>query len=211
MCTISLAYFVFLSVSLFLVCVSIYWSSTPLYLCFLFIRHFVCLSFCHVSIFLHLFIQFICFSMDKLKLKGRNLGRVFNSRLGRVCVYSTIACITKRPNFKLKPWSKQLLGSPPLSFALISLSFDFSIHPSVYMFLYLSVFLFVHPSVCMSFHVSNCTSVHLSICLFTTFLPVCMSVHVSVYLSYFLTTNVLSRQSLRQEAKLYANTKISTT
>ncbi len=171
------------SIGHLLVCISVFYSSVTLSVC----------PSVFYPYFYHLFIQFICLSMV-LKQTRSNLGRVFNSRLGRVCVYSKITCVTKRPNFKLKTWSKQLLGSPPLAFALVSLSFYFSLHPSVYMFLYLSVFLFVHPSVCMSFHVSNCTSVHLSICLFTTFLPVCMSVHMSVHLNHF------------QEAKLHANT-----
>jgi hypothetical protein len=63
MCTISLADFVFLSVSLFLVCVSIYWSSTRLYLCFLFIRHFVLsvllfsINISNIHLFIHLFVR----------------------------------------------------------------------------------------------------------------------------------------------------------
>ncbi len=36
--------------------------------------------------------------MDKLKLTGQNLGRVFNSRLGCSCIDHAIVHITKRPN-----------------------------------------------------------------------------------------------------------------
>jgi len=56
--------------------------------------------------------------MDKLNLTGRNLGRVFNSRLGHACICHAIACITRRPNLKLKTRPKQFLGSLPLAFAL---------------------------------------------------------------------------------------------
>jgi hypothetical protein len=61
-------------------------------------------------------------SMDKLKLTGRNLGRVFHSRLSRSCTGHAIVHITKKPNLNLKSQPKQLLGSLPLSFALHSLS-----------------------------------------------------------------------------------------
>jgi hypothetical protein len=56
--------------------------------------------------------------MDKFKLTGQNLGRVFNSRLGRACMFRAIAYITKQPNLKLKTWPKQLLGSLLLAFEL---------------------------------------------------------------------------------------------
>ncbi len=48
---------------------------------------------------------------NKLKLTGRNLDQVFNSRLGCVCICRAMACITKRPNLKLKTRPEQLLGS----------------------------------------------------------------------------------------------------
>jgi hypothetical protein len=57
-------------------------------------------------------------SMDKLKLTGRNLGRVFHCRLGSTCIGHAIVHISKQPNFKLKTRPKQLLGSLPLAFAL---------------------------------------------------------------------------------------------
>ncbi len=56
--------------------------------------------------------------MDKLKLTGQNLGRVFNSRLGLACIYHANAYVTKQPNLKLKTRPKQLLDSLPLAFAL---------------------------------------------------------------------------------------------
>ncbi len=56
-------------------------------------------------------------SMDKLKLTGLNLGRVFNSRLGSACIGRAIVHITKQPNLKLKTRPKQLLDSLPLAFA----------------------------------------------------------------------------------------------
>ncbi len=65
--------------------------------------------------------------MNKLKLTGQNLGRVFNSRLERVCIYCTSACMTKRPNIKLKTEPKQLLGSLPLAFALPEASIALSL------------------------------------------------------------------------------------
>jgi hypothetical protein len=57
-------------------------------------------------------------SIDKLKVTGLNLGRVFNSRLGRACIGRAIVHITKQPKLKLKTRPKQLLGSLPFAFAL---------------------------------------------------------------------------------------------
>jgi len=56
--------------------------------------------------------------MDKLKLTGRTLGRVFNFR--RVCVYAMdlLSSVAIRPILELKTWPKQLLGSLPLDIAL---------------------------------------------------------------------------------------------
>jgi hypothetical protein len=51
-------------------------------------------------------------------LTGRNLGRVFNSRLGSGCICCAIACITKNPNLKLTTRPKQLLVSLLLALAL---------------------------------------------------------------------------------------------
>jgi hypothetical protein len=60
--------------------------------------------------------------MDKLDATGQNLGRVFNSRLGRAGICCAISYITKRPNLKLKTQPKELLGSLPLAFALPALT-----------------------------------------------------------------------------------------
>ncbi len=49
--------------------------------------------------------------MDKLKLAGQNLGRVFNFRHGRKFVPFTSFLILKLPNLKWKSWPKQCLGS----------------------------------------------------------------------------------------------------
>jgi hypothetical protein len=56
--------------------------------------------------------------MDKLKLTGQNLGRVFNSRLRRARICRARAYITKQPNLELKTQPKQFLGSLPLAFVL---------------------------------------------------------------------------------------------
>ncbi len=55
--------------------------------------------------------------MDKLKLTGRNLGRVYNSKL-RHAYAIALAYITNWPNVKLKTRPKPVLGSLPLAFAL---------------------------------------------------------------------------------------------
>jgi hypothetical protein len=56
--------------------------------------------------------------MDKLKLKGQNLVRVFHFRLGHVCIGHAIVRITKQTNLKLKTQPKQILGSLLLAFLL---------------------------------------------------------------------------------------------
>ncbi len=55
--------------------------------------------------------------MDKLKLTGQNLGRVFHCKI-HTCKVHAIVHITKQPNLKLKTPPKQLLGYLPLAFAL---------------------------------------------------------------------------------------------
>jgi len=64
--------------------------------------------------------------MDKLKLKGLNLDRVFHSRPCRACIGHAIVHITKQPNLKLKTESKQLLGYLLLTFALPGTIFQIS-------------------------------------------------------------------------------------
>jgi hypothetical protein len=48
--------------------------------------------------------------MDKLKLTGQNLGRVFNFRSGRLHAATFLALSVKLPNLRMKTWPKQLLG-----------------------------------------------------------------------------------------------------
>jgi hypothetical protein len=59
--------------------------------------------------------------MDKHKLTGQTLGRVFNSR--GVCVHAMhlLSSVAIRPNLELKTRPKQLLGSLPLDIALPAL------------------------------------------------------------------------------------------
>jgi hypothetical protein len=57
-------------------------------------------------------------AMDKLQLSGQNLGRVFNSRGGHVYAMHSSVYYSKLPNFKLKTWPKQLLGSVLLDIEL---------------------------------------------------------------------------------------------
>jgi hypothetical protein len=64
------------------------------------------------------FISMITCAMDKLKLKGQNLGRVFNSRSSCICAMHLCCLEAKWPSLKLKTQPKQLLGSLPLAFAL---------------------------------------------------------------------------------------------
>ena len=57
--------------------------------------------------------------MDKLKLTGLALGRVFNFSSG--CMHHTMHLrpgVAKQPNLELKTRPKQLLGSLPLVIAL---------------------------------------------------------------------------------------------
>jgi hypothetical protein len=54
--------------------------------------------------------------MDKLQPTGQNMGRVFNTRSGRV--YTCTLMFLLNPNLKLKTRPKQLLGSFPLDITL---------------------------------------------------------------------------------------------
>ncbi len=54
-------------------------------------------------------------TMDKLKLTGRALGRVFNSRSGcGILAKHLLSSAAIQPNLELKIRPKQLLGSLPL-------------------------------------------------------------------------------------------------
>ncbi len=48
------------------------------------------------------------FQHGQTKLTGRNLGRVFHSRISRICKGRAIVHITKQPNLKLKNCPKHL-------------------------------------------------------------------------------------------------------
>ena len=56
--------------------------------------------------------------MDKLQLKGRNLGLVFNFRGGHLHSAHLWRFQVKLPNLKLKTQPKQLLGSLVLEITL---------------------------------------------------------------------------------------------
>ena len=60
--------------------------------------------------------------MDKLKLTGQNLGRVFNSRSGCMYAMQLWCCESGRPNLKLKTQPKQLLCSLPLDIVIPDLT-----------------------------------------------------------------------------------------
>jgi hypothetical protein len=68
----------------------------------------------------------VCASMDKLKLTGWNLGRVFSSRLGHSIVRKS-----KQPNLKLKTQPKQLLGYLLLAVVFPEVSNYFILHMTV--------------------------------------------------------------------------------
>ncbi len=56
--------------------------------------------------------------MDKVQLTVQNLGRVFNSRSGRMKVVQLLFFEAKLPNLKLKTRPKQLLSYLPLDIML---------------------------------------------------------------------------------------------
>ena len=56
--------------------------------------------------------------MDKLQLRGKNLGRVFNIRNGRAHIMNFLCYRIKLLNLKLKTEPKQLLHYPPLDITL---------------------------------------------------------------------------------------------
>jgi len=62
--------------------------------------------------------------MDKLKLTGQNLGRVFKVRRGLGCLCNGIALTTKQPNLRLKTRRIPLLGFLPIAFVLPSYSWQ---------------------------------------------------------------------------------------
>jgi hypothetical protein len=56
--------------------------------------------------------------MDKLKLTGRALGRVYNFRSGCMQTMHLLPGVAIQPNLELKTRPKPVLGSLPLAFAL---------------------------------------------------------------------------------------------
>jgi hypothetical protein len=64
--------------------------------------------------------------MDKLKLTGQNLGRVFNFKCGRVCLHHGVTLITKTAKFKVENLVQTTFSFSPVSFCaprmIISLS-----------------------------------------------------------------------------------------
>ncbi len=57
-------------------------------------------------------------TMDKLKLTGRALGRVYNFRSGCMCTMHLLLGVAIQPNLELKTQPKPVLGSLPLAFTL---------------------------------------------------------------------------------------------
>jgi hypothetical protein len=57
-------------------------------------------------------------TMDKLKLTGRALGRVYNFRSGCMCTIHLLLGVAIQPNLELKTQPKLVLGSLPLAFTL---------------------------------------------------------------------------------------------
>ncbi len=68
--------------------------------------------------------------MDKLYLAGRNLGRVFGYRCGRVSTQFSTGMMSKQPNLKLKIQHGQLLGYLPLAIDINALPFTHPPQPS---------------------------------------------------------------------------------
>jgi hypothetical protein len=56
--------------------------------------------------------------MDKLQLRGQNLGQLFNLRSGHLHAATFLVLSVKLPNLQLKTQPKQLVGSLPLVIAL---------------------------------------------------------------------------------------------
>jgi len=61
--------------------------------------------------------------LDKLKLTGRNLGRVFNFKCGHVHLYFAMTLRTKTAQLKVDNLTKTAFRFLPLTFVLPALSF----------------------------------------------------------------------------------------
>jgi hypothetical protein len=58
----------------------------------------------------------IIYCMDKLKLTGQNLGRVFNFKFELVCPYLAIELITKTAQLKVENLAQTTFRFSPVSF-----------------------------------------------------------------------------------------------
>ncbi len=76
---------------------------------------------CHFVIGKHSSLLLKSLFMDKLKLIGLNLGRVFCFRCGRASAKISTRSSSKQPNLKLKTQAKPVLGTLPSAFTLPSL------------------------------------------------------------------------------------------
>ncbi len=54
--------------------------------------------------------------MDKLKLTGQNLGRVFNSKRGHACQHQAITLVTKTVQLEAKKLAKMTFRCSPITF-----------------------------------------------------------------------------------------------
>jgi hypothetical protein len=63
-------------------------------------------------------LQLLSQCMDKLQLKGQNLGQVFNFRSGHLHAATFLVLSVELPNLQLKTQPKKHLGSLPLVIAL---------------------------------------------------------------------------------------------
>jgi len=59
---------------------------------------------------------FPAYTMDELKLTGQNLGRVFNFKCGRVCLYHAVAFIIKTAKLKVENSAQTTFRFSPISF-----------------------------------------------------------------------------------------------
>jgi hypothetical protein len=66
----------------------------------------------------------VVFTMDKLQLRGQNLGRVYSSKSDCMSAMHLFCYEAKQLNLKLKTRPKQLLGSLLLAFALPVFTFS---------------------------------------------------------------------------------------
>ena len=58
---------------------------------------------------------FPAYAMDELKLTGQNLGRVFNFKCGRVCLYRVFALIIKTAKLKVENSAQTTFSFSPVS------------------------------------------------------------------------------------------------